>query len=158
VQEAEREKLAASVSAARQQAHGSGRFNERIRTFHYVVRPWPVRAGARKAARMVYWKLRLRRGARGARGSAWPAHGRVPAPAPLPPARHPAAQDGRVTDHRVPGLSIMGGVERVLSGGELATLIDAVAAARREEALAELLERPEGDEEEAAPGRRAAGG
>jgi hypothetical protein len=34
----------------------------------------------------------------------------------------------------------MGGVERVLSGDMLDALIDAVAAARREEALAEVLE------------------
>ncbi|GBF90670.1 peptide chain release factor [Raphidocelis subcapitata] len=84
VQEAERSKLAAVTSAARQQAHGNARFSERIRTFHYV--------------------------------------------------------DGRVTDHRVPGLSVMGGVERVLSGDMLDALIDAVAAVRREEALAEVLE------------------
>ncbi|KAI8473338.1 MAG: peptide chain release factor 1 [Monoraphidium minutum] len=83
VQEAERAKAAASVNAARQQAHGGARFNERIRTFHYV--------------------------------------------------------DGRVTDHRVPGLSIMGGVERVLSGDMLGDLIGAVAAAKRDDALEELL-------------------
>jgi hypothetical protein len=29
--------VAASLSSARQQAHGGARFNERIRTFHYVV-------------------------------------------------------------------------------------------------------------------------
>lgn len=38
VQEAELAKAAASLSAARQQAHGSARFNERIRTYQYVVR------------------------------------------------------------------------------------------------------------------------
>lgn len=60
---------------------------------------------------------------------------------PQPQRNRPAPfQDGRVTDHRVPGLSIMGGVERVLSGDMLDALIDAVAAARREEALAEVLE------------------
>lgn len=45
VQEAELAKAAASLSAARQQAHGSARFNERIRTYQYVVSAWGFRGG-----------------------------------------------------------------------------------------------------------------
>jgi hypothetical protein len=44
-----------------------------------------------------------------------------------------------VTEHRVPGASFLGGVERVLSGDELGSLMDAIARHRREEALDELL-------------------
>lgn len=49
-----------------------------------------------------------------------------------------------MTDHRVPGASVLGGVERVLSGEALPLLMDAVAAARRDEALDALLEAQRG--------------
>lgn len=39
----------------------------------------------------------------------------------------------------------MGGVERVLSGEQLPALMDAVAAAKREEALDELLAQQRGE-------------
>jgi hypothetical protein len=71
-----------------------------------------------------------------------------------------------VTDHRVPGASVLGGVERVLSGDMLGELMDAVAALRREEALDALLEEgakrrgegPAGEREGAAAAAAAAGG
>lgn len=76
------------------------------------------------------------------------AHGATEAAAPQPlnsraaPVLRPRpSQDGRVTDHRVPGATIMGGVDRVLSGGCLGELIDAVIRLRRDEALEELLGR-----------------
>lgn len=131
MQEAERAKAAASLSAARQQAHGGARFNERIRTFHYVVRSGGWSHG--------------RRACKPGGGSARaPRRDHPTGPLLAPHAR----QDGRVTDHRVAGAVIQGGVERVLSGDCLHELMDAVAGARREEALAAVLA-----EQQAAGGR-----
>lgn len=55
-----------------------------------------------------------------------------------------------MTDHRVPGASILGGVQRVLSGDCLPEIMDAVAKQRRDEALDELLSRQQQELQDAA--------
>lgn len=48
-------------------------------------------------------------------------------------------QEGRVSDHRI-GVTVYGGVDRVLSGEGLVELIEALQQQRQQEQLAQLLE------------------
>ena len=158
IQEAERAKAAAALSAARQQAHGTARFNERIRTYQYVVSPsegWSSQRGLEELnghkspkTRSIGFFLKERSSSRLFIHSDTPhlAATRLEKSAQTKndgdeqKQQNTKRQDGRVSDHRVPGLTVMGGVERVLSGGEqLDALMDAVAAARREAALEEYF-------------------